>query len=128
MEGYLNKEILNKINNSKSSIFFKKDFINYKTSTINKILSELVKNKILVRVSKGIYVRTRINKINNKTMFDHKFGKDGLLMEILDRLNIKYEFPEIVKDYQKGKNNQIPVNLNIIIKNKNFKRKINLDI
>lgn len=120
------EKILKKIKKSKSPVFLMQDFSNYSSSNLTKILNKLINEDVIRRVSKGVYVRIRKNRLNNKWMFDHEGGKDGLLIEILNRLNINYNMPQSVSDYLNGKSNQIPANLNIKINNS--KRKINLNI
>lgn len=120
------KLILEKINKSKTSIFLRSDFnlkLNY--SYTSKILKQLVEEEKLIKVGKGIYIRTRINRITNLPMIDHNGGFDGALIEILERLNETYKISNIAKDYIEGKTTQIPANLNIKPSNK-FKRKLKL--
>lgn len=122
----IKEKIKNKINNSKKYVFFKSDFKKYNSSTVYKVLNELINEEKIKRVSKGIYVKTRINNITGKIMFSHPNGKNGLYIEILNKLNVKYEFDEFSKDYMEGKSTQIPANIKIVILDKNFKRKIDL--
>ena len=123
----IDKEIKNKIKNSKKNVFFNSDFKEYNPSTIIKILNKLIKENKLKRVSKGIYVKTKINRITGNIMFQHSNGKDGVYIEILDRLNIKYKLDKLSEDYLSNKTTQIPANIQIIILDQNFKRKIELE-
>tara|TARA_B100000073_G_scaffold347941_1_gene364127 strand:- start:2085 stop:2459 length:375 start_codon:yes stop_codon:yes gene_type:complete len=120
------EKILLKIQKSETPVFLRQDFFDCPSSTLSKTLNKLIKKNIIRRVSKGVYVRIRKNRINDKWMFDHNGGKDGLLIEILKRLNIDYDTSQLVFDFLNGDSNQIPANFNIQVHNKT--RKINLEI
>lgn len=120
-------KILLQIQSSETPVFLRQDFFGYKSSTLSSILNTLIKQRVLKRVSKGVYVRIRKNRINNKWMFDHNGGKDGLLIEILKRLDINYNTSQMAFDFLNGNSNQIPAHLNIQVDDK-ITRKINLEI
>ena len=116
--------ILQKIEESESSIFLRSDFtIKSSYQYTNKLLKNLVEEGFLIKAGHGIYVRTRINRINGNIMCDHQYGIDGALLEIFERLNIPYSASEIVNQYLNGCSSQIPAKLNITLPI-NVKRKL----
>lgn len=105
-------------------VFLRSDFNDLGDySKVTRALQQICKKNILLRIGHGVYTKIRLNRINNNLMFASPGGSDAVLLEVLNRLNIPYEFTGLTADYFAGKTTQIPALVEVKI-NKRFSRKI----
>ena len=107
-------KILQRIQDAENYVFMRQDFsdiANY--DQVGRALRELVRDEKLLKVGYGIYTKARINSITGKIMPACPVGADGVILEALERLGIKYTFGEYTAAYLAGKSTQIPAFLEI---------------
>jgi hypothetical protein len=88
-------------------VFLESDFEN-----IDEIDNLILKGEIF-KISTNVYALTKRNRITQKLMYSHPLGKDGVLIDLLELLNINYEYLGLSKKYINGETNQIPSKLEI---------------
>jgi hypothetical protein len=74
---------------------------------LSRALSTLVKAKKLVRISMGIYAKTRLNK------FTHEFAPaatfEEIAAQVFRKLKIDVAHGKLARDYNEGKTTQVPM-------------------
>lgn len=107
-------KILKRIQDAENYVFLRQDFsdiANY--DQVGRALRELIQDGKLLKVGYGIYTKARINSITGKIMPACPVGADGVILEALERLGVKYTFGEYTAAYFAGKSTQIPAFLEI---------------
>ncbi|MBI4357260.1 MAG: hypothetical protein HY559_05225 [Gammaproteobacteria bacterium] len=105
----LKNRIYRKIRSSEQDVFLTADFKRFSDEDqIIRALRELSYNEVLIKIGKGVYVKTRRSKITGKTVPAKPFKE--LVEETLMRLKIRWEPDELESAYRSGKSTQIPVN------------------
>ncbi|EKO3438044.1 S-adenosylhomocysteine hydrolase [Vibrio fluvialis] len=113
-----------RIKRSKRDVYMRVDFSDLGSySQVGKALRLMCAKEILIKIGYGVYAKARRNRINNRLMLAACGGSDSVLIEILDRLKIPYEFYGLTASYIEGSTTQIPASLEIKIK-KRFSRKL----
>jgi hypothetical protein len=74
---------------------------------VGRVLAKLVAGGNLVRVSKGVYVKTRVNKFTGKLAPAGTF--EAIAAETFRKLGIAVEPGRLARDYNAGKTTQIPM-------------------
>lgn len=114
-----------RVKNAEHSVFLRSDFADIADyAQVGRGLKNLVKAGLLMKIGHGLYVRTRVNRINGKLMPDNNAGALGVLLEALKRLDIEYQFDEVSQKYYDGKSTQVPANPIVTPKNPRVTRKI----
>lgn len=75
---------------------------------ISRALKALVDDGVLIKISKGIYVKTKITKYSDKPIMKISFTEAGI--EALKLLNIKWKLGKAIEDYNAGRSQQVPIN------------------
>ena len=103
-------------------MFIRKDFKdlgNY--DQVGRVLKKLVDEGQIIRIGYGLYTKARINRITGQITSVDPF--DRVAKEALDRLDVDWTLPQVVKDYMEGKITQVPARTQAIVR-KRFNRKI----
>ncbi|REG60763.1 hypothetical protein B0G80_3574 [Paraburkholderia sp. BL6669N2] len=74
---------------------------------LSRVLSTLVKSKRLVRVSVGIYAKTRLNKFTNELAPAAPF--ETIAAQVFKKLKIDVAPGELARDYNASKTTQVPM-------------------
>ncbi len=113
-----------KVNKSKKNTFLLKDFDylikKYDYDQILRGLRTLIKADLLVKISRGIYAKTKI--LSDGSILLNK-GINELATEALNNLGIKTASSNYFMQYKNGKTTQIPTG-RVIAVNKRVRRKI----
>ena len=91
-------------------------------SSVGKALCSLVKEGKLVRISQGVYAKSRRNRITGDIMVSSVGGFDSVCIQALDRLGVEWDYCKAYKDYLQG-STQIPTRLMVEVKGR-FRRSI----
>ena len=109
----LKDRFISRIRDGEDSVFVRSDFediANY--NTVGRILSKLVAEKALIRISKGIYARTAASIIDGE--MDPVKSLPELAKEALDKFyGIKTYPTEADRAYNSGESTQVPTGLAI---------------
>jgi hypothetical protein len=74
---------------------------------VGRVLAKLVGEGTLVRVSKGVYAKTRVNKFTGKLTPAAPF--ESIAAEAFRKLGIEVSPGSAARDYNEGKTTQIPM-------------------
>ena len=97
------EKLLLTINSSSSPVFLRSDFKNLGSkSAVDKAIKLLIEDFSLMRVSTGIYLKARKNRLTDSVMCDVSGGVNAALLLILERLNIEHELTGLARGYDKG--------------------------
>lgn len=77
-------------------------------SQINRVLNQLVKEKSLVRIGKGVYAKSYKSKYTDIPLLEGDFGI--CCREALTKLNVAWEPSTYEREYNEGKTTQVPMN------------------
>lgn len=117
--------LVTRVKNAEHSVFMRSDFADIAHyAQVGRGLRNLAKAGLLMKIGHGLYVRTRVNRINGKLMPDNNRGALGVLLEALKRLGIEYQFDAVSQNYYDGKSTQVPANPIVTPKNPRVTRKI----
>lgn len=123
----IQRRIQTRVKRSKRSVFLRSDFKDIADyDQVGRVLRNLVKEGLLMKIGYGLYVRSRINRINGKIMPDNPAGADGVMIEAMEKLGVDYRFDEYSNQSLSGKSTQVPAKIKIIPKSPRFKRKISV--
>ncbi len=121
----INKRLKTRIKRSKASVFLRSDFKDIAGyDQVGRALRELVREGLLIKIGYGLYSKGRVNRITGNMMPAHPSGPDGVVIEALDKLGVKYNFDDLSQSNFSGNSTQIPAKINIIPESKRFTRKI----
>lgn len=87
---------------------------------ISRALKALMTDGEIARISRGIYAKAEISPYVNSPIISGGF--EIACFEALDRLNIKWELGQLIKDYNEGRSQQVPMRMHIRLKNR-FRRR-----
>ncbi len=88
--------IQDRVKRADHSVFLRADFADIADyAQVGRGLRNMVNKGLLMKIGYGLYVRTRVNRINSKLMPDSIAGALGVLLEALKRLGIEYQFDQI---------------------------------
>lgn len=86
---------------------------------ISRVLKECVEEGMLARIGRGIYAKTKSSKYIDEPVI--RGGFEDACIEALRRLNIRWELGQLIKDYNEGRSQQVPAQLQIRLKDR-FRR------
>jgi hypothetical protein len=126
MKETMKEKILFRFSQSKETVFLRSDFKGVgSASQIDRLLNKLITSGHVLKITRGVYVKARINSITGKTTVATQGGFKQAIIAALNRLNIEWLPSEAALDYNSKKTNQIPANLQIRVP-KGFKREFKL--
>ncbi|VVD27481.1 S-adenosylhomocysteine hydrolase (modular protein) [Paraburkholderia dioscoreae] len=91
---------------------------------LTRVLSNLVKNKRLVRVGLGIYAKTRLNKFTGEAATAATF--EEIAAEAFRKLDIDVSHGQLARDYNAGKTTQVPMLATVDTGRRRISRRISL--
>lgn len=121
----INRKVQTRVKRSKGSVFLRSDFkdiVDY--DQVGRALRELVREGLLIKIGYGLYARARINSITGNVMADNPSGSDGVVIEAMEKLGVKYQLDDLSRMNLSGDSTQIPAKVKIIPKSSRFTRKI----
>lgn len=86
---------------------------------ISRVLNECVADGVLVRIARGVYAKAYASPYIDKPLVEGGF--ESACLEALDRLSVSWELGQNIKDYNAGKTQQVPAQLEIRLKTR-FRR------
>lgn len=89
---------------------------------INRALCVLIEEDKLVRIGLGIYSKAEQSEYLDYPII--RAGFDNACIEALERLGIEWDYSQPIKDYNKGRSQQVPANLEVRLKSR-CRRKFN---
>ena len=110
--------------NSRNNVFLSKDFMKMGSeSQVRMGLQELICEKRVLRISKGVYVRAKESRLTGKVV-----PVNGLetVKEAINRLGYQIKESQSIKNYNSKISTQVPTGRTIDI-NKCSKRKVRYD-
>ena len=122
----IKRRIQTRVKRSKRTVFLRSDFKNIADyDQVGRVLRNLIKEGLLMKIGYGLYVRSRINRINGKIMPDNPAGADGVMIEAMERLGVDYQLDEF-SNQSLSAEFQVPAKIKIILKSPRFTRKISV--
>ncbi|WP_455287157.1 DUF6088 family protein [Cupriavidus necator] len=104
----LEDRITRSIAQRKGAVVLRSDFANMgSTAQVGRVLSRLIEKGKLIRVSKGAFAKTRINKFTGQPMPDGTLEDIGA--ELFRKLGIELMPSRLVAEYNSGRSTQVPV-------------------
>ncbi|MBX8515866.1 DUF6088 family protein [Pseudomonas cichorii] len=91
-------------------------------SQVGRVLARFVENGILIRVSKGAFAKTRINKFTGKPTPAGTL--EMIAAELFRKLNIYVAPSSLVEEYNSGKSTQIPMGATVNTGSRRITRKV----
>ena len=117
--------IQTRVKRSKRSVFLRSDFKDIADyDQVGRAIRKLVCEGLLMRIGYGLYVRARVNRITGDQMPDNPAGADGVVIEVMEKLGVDYQFDKLSQMNFSGDSTQIPARVKITPKNPRFTRKI----
>jgi hypothetical protein len=114
VRGYLNK--------ISGTVILRKDMDSLGSSRqISRAFKCLVESGELVKLGYGIYAKAETSEYLNRPVI--KSGFTEACIEALNRLGVKWEPSQAIKDYNAGKSQQVPARFEVRLKSR-FRRKI----
>lgn len=113
-------KVLDKIKSMPGDVVIWADLIELGSSRqISRVLKECVEDGVLARIGRGVYAKTKQSKYVDEPIINNGF--EDACIEALERLNIGWELGQVVKDYNEGRSQQVPAQLEIRLKDR-FRR------
>ena len=92
------------------------------TAQVGRVLSKLVVNGKLVRVSKGVFAKTRVNKFTGQLAPAATF--ESIAAETFRKLNVIVQPGRLAREYNNGETTQIPMDGVVSTGARRIRRKI----
>jgi hypothetical protein len=92
------------------------------TSQVGRVLARLVADGKLVRVSKGAFAKTRINKFTGQPA--PAATLEAIAAELFRKLGVDVAPSRLVEDYNSGKTTQIPMAVTVSTGGRRISRKV----
>lgn len=83
---------------------------------VSRALTALIEDRLLVRISLGIYAKARTSKYIDDAVI--RGGFTDACIETLKRLGVTWEPSQAVKDYNEGRSQQVPARFEIRLKSR----------
>ena len=113
-------KMLERIQSLSSEVVLWPDLKDFGSSRqISRVLKECVEDGTLARVGRGIYAKTKPSKYIDEPVICGGF--EDACIEALKRLNIRWELGQLIKDYNEGRSQQVPAQLQVRLKDR-FRR------
>jgi hypothetical protein len=111
------------IKQRESVVILRSDFAKMASdSQVGRVLARFVEDGILIRVSKGAFAKTRINKFTGKPAPAGTL--EMIAAELFRKLNIVVEPSSLVADYNSGRSTQIPMGATVNTGRRRISRKV----
>lgn len=91
-------------------------------SQVGRMLARFVEDGVLIRVSKGAFAKTRINKFTGKPTVAGTL--EMIAAELFRKLNIAVEPSALVAEYNSGRSTQIPMVATVNTGRRRISRKV----
>lgn len=91
-------------------------------SQLSRMLNKLMERKVIERISRGAFVKTKINKFTGD--FTPAATLEVVAKELFERLNIKTAPPPGVELYNAGLPTQVPAGRRVVVQGRKITRKI----
>jgi len=119
----LEKRIIYRIKRSSSNVFLRGDFKDLGGyDQVGRVLRNLIKNNLLIKVGYGVYVLSEISQLSNKPI--PSLPLPEIAREVLKKLKIKTTETAAGKAYNSGQSTQVPTGQQIGVKYSRISRKI----
>lgn len=92
------------------------------TAQVGRVLAKLVRNGRLVRVSQGVYAKTRVSKFTGQLAPAASF--ETIAAETFRKLGIEVQPGHLAREYNAGVTTQIPVDSVVSTGRRRIRRKI----
>ncbi|MBF3971711.1 DUF6088 family protein [Burkholderia pseudomallei] len=92
------------------------------TAQVGRVLAKMVSDGRLVRVSKGVYAKTRVNKWTGQLAPAAPF--ETIAAEVFKKLRIEVSPGRLARDYNSGATTQIPMNGTVCTGTRRIRRRI----
>jgi hypothetical protein len=113
-------KVLRRIKSLRGEVVLWADLRNLGSSRqVSRALKECVEDGTLARIGRGIYAKTKKSQYIDKPVIRGSF--EAVSIEALNRLNIRWELGQLIKDYNEGRSQQVPAQLQIRLKDR-FRR------
>jgi hypothetical protein len=110
-----------RIKRSKMNVFIPSDFSDIASySQILRALKQLIEEKKIMRFGYGTYVKAE--EFRGRMLSDIDYP--NILIELFQKLNIRWDFSKAVQDYNNNISTQVPVRRFFVLKDR-FTRKFN---
>ncbi|MCQ1061027.1 hypothetical protein LRP52_43920 [Photobacterium sp. ZSDE20] len=93
------------------AVYLLHDFAGAETDELRQAIMWLVDNLELIEIAPDMYTPSRVNRLTRKVMPSHSL--DSIVIAVLERHRVPYEFYGLTKTYLEGKANQIPAKMQI---------------
>lgn len=108
------ERIRRSIAKSHGNVVLRKNLVRFGSSSrVDAALRDLVDSGKLKRIGHGVYAKTK-KLLDGTVVAREDFW--GLATEALEKLAITYELHPVIREYQAGRSNQVPLKLTIIPK------------
>lgn len=117
----LEMQVMKKIARKRGDVFLREDFADLAGyDQVGRILSKLVRDKKLIKVSQGVYTRVVVSPFSGQVL-----PVNGLrtLKEALQRLGVETAPTQLDQDYETGRTTQVPTGRVVKVKRR-VRRKI----
>jgi hypothetical protein len=120
----IKRRIRTRLQGSKRYVFTRDDFSDLAGyDHVGRVLRELVKDEILLKVGYGLYTKAKRNSITGNLMPACPAGSDAVILEALDRLKVDYTLDDSSTLYLSGQSTQIPAFIKLHISGR-FSRRL----
>lgn len=115
-------KVLKKIQSMRREVILWSDLNELGSSRqVSRALKDLIEDGRLIRIGRGIYAKARSSKYIDVPII--RIGFESACIQALKRLNVKWELSQLIKDYNEGKSQQVPAQLEVCLKTR-FRRKL----
>lgn len=121
----INQKVIQRIEENSDSVFMRSDFSDLASyRQIGGVISQLVYDGFLIRVSQGMYVRAKTSSFTGSTI--PVIPLQEIVLKALERLGVEVCKTQAETDYNQGVSNQVPTG-RVIGVNRPVHRKIGYD-
>ncbi|MBI6852616.1 S-adenosylhomocysteine hydrolase [Pseudomonas cichorii] len=119
----LEDRMIRSIKQRESVVVLRSDFTKMGSeSQVGRVLARFVENGILIRVSKGAFAKTRINKFTGKPTPAGTL--EMIAAELFRKLGISVAPSSLVEEYNSGRSTQIPMGATVNTGSRRITRKV----
>ncbi|MDD2325134.1 MAG: DUF6088 family protein [Alphaproteobacteria bacterium] len=100
-------QICQRLQRMRGDVVLRDDFSDFSDyDQVGRVLLQLVRQGKLIKIGRGIYVRTKISSLDNKPALPKSLNK--LTLEAMRRLRIPTAFTKMERAYNAGETTQVP--------------------